>query len=146
MSKLRLCLVPKRQNFSPKFLKIWSVAMSRYWSRSISSNRIWYVSLLSLIILFIPVFQRMLQDYNATQTDFRRVVTVSASDRRPMGSGQGDAGQYPGMHPMARQVDPNQYQLFLSRMQTQIDSFNAIREIGRKFLDSSSTQLGSSGK
>lgn len=87
----------------------------------------------------------MLQDYNSTQADFRRVVNLSASDRRPMG-GQSDAGQYPGIHPLARQGEPNQYQLFLSRMQTQVETFNAIREIGKKFLESSSTQQTSMNK
>jgi len=103
-----------------------------------------YESLLVTLDLFESNL-RMLQDYNSTQSDFRRVVNLSASDRRPIG-GQGDTGQYPGVHPLARQMEPNHYQLFLSRMQTQIGLFKDIREIGKKFLESSSTQQTSMNK
>ena len=43
---------------------------------------------------------------------------------------------------LGRAVDPVQYQFLLNKIQTQIDSFNALRELGKKFLDSSSTNNG----
>ena len=41
--------------------------------------------------------------------------------------------------PIGRPVDANQYQILLTRMQTQIESFNGLRELGKRFLDTPSS-------
>ena len=77
----------------------------------------------------------MLQDYAATQGSFRRYMptlqTVVESSTYP---GHAPAPLVPGI---GRPVDQLQYQFLLNKMQTQSDSFNALRELGKKFLDAS---------
>lgn len=79
----------------------------------------------------------MLQDYTATQNSFRRYMptlqTVIESSTYP---GHSSANVAPGI---SRPVDQMQYQFLLNKMQTQSDSFNALRELGKKFLDASSS-------
>lgn len=79
----------------------------------------------------------MLQDYTTTQSSFRRYMpslqTVIESSTYP---GHSPAPLTPGI---GRPVDQMQYQFLLSKMQTQIDSFNTLRELGKKFLDASSS-------
>lgn len=81
----------------------------------------------------------MLQDYNSTQNSFRRFM--------PSAQTVIEASVHPGHQPMpllpqfGRPVDPNQYQFLLNKMQTQIDSFNTLRELGRKFLETTSTNV-----
>lgn len=79
----------------------------------------------------------MLQDYTSTQNNFRRympsvqaVMESSAHSNHP---------PIPLTSQLGRAVDPVQYQFLLNKIQTQIDSFNALREIGKKFLESSSS-------
>jgi hypothetical protein len=92
----------------------------------------------------------MLQDYSSTQNDFRRLVFPVGSDpRRGMSGGQGSMDptshpghpQYQGLTQIGRPVDPNQYQILLNKLQTQLDSFNGVRELGKKFLESSSSAV-----
>jgi hypothetical protein len=81
----------------------------------------------------------MLQDYTSTQNNFRRFMpppqtvidSSSHSGHPPM----------PLLSQIGRPVDPIQYQFLLNKMQTQIDSFNTLRELGKKFLESSSTNV-----
>jgi hypothetical protein len=81
----------------------------------------------------------MLQDYTSTQNDFRRFMpspqTVIES------SSHSGHQQPPILSQIGRPVDPGQYQFLLNKMQTQIDSFNALRELGRKFLETSTTNV-----
>ena len=92
----------------------------------------------------------MLQDHTATQIDFRRLSTAVMNDpRRAQLSVSMDPsghGQYPGMNPMNRQGDPSQYQSVLHKMQGQIDSCNALREIGKRFIESSSANINQGNK
>ena len=91
----------------------------------------------------------MLQDYSSTQNDFRRFVFPLVADpRRGMGAGQGSSmdpsshpghPQYPGLTQIGRPVDTNQYQTLLTKIQSQLDAFNGVRELAKKFLESSST-------
>jgi hypothetical protein len=81
----------------------------------------------------------MLQDYTSTQNTFRRFMpppqtvmdSSSNSGHPPM----------PLLPQIGRSVDPIQYQFLLNKMQTQIDSFNTLRELGKKFLETSSTNV-----
>lgn len=81
----------------------------------------------------------MLQDYTSTQNNFRRFM--------PSAQTVVDSSSQVGHQPMTivpqlgRPVDPVQYQFLLNKMQTQIDSFNTLRELGKKFLDVSSTNV-----
>jgi hypothetical protein len=81
----------------------------------------------------------MLQDYTSTQSNFRRFMPTPQTVM--------DSSSYPGHPPMpllsqiGRPVDPVQYQFLLHKMQTQIDSFNTLRDLGKKFLDVSSTDI-----
>jgi hypothetical protein len=95
----------------------------------------------------------MLQDYTSTQNDFRRLMAPVVSDpRRAMASGQGTSidpsthPQYQGLAQLNRSADPNYYQILLNRMQTQIDAFNAVRDIGKKFLDNSTNHTMTTAK
>ena len=77
----------------------------------------------------------MLQEYSSTQNDFRRLM--------PSVQAVSESSSHPGHPPVqisaqfGRPVDPIQHQFLLNTMQTQIESFNALRELGRKFLDTS---------
>ena len=81
----------------------------------------------------------MLQDYASTQNNFRRLM--------PSPQTVIDASTHSGHPPtalvpqMGRPVDQVQYQFLLNKMQTQIESFNALRELGKKFLDTSSSNI-----
>jgi hypothetical protein len=81
----------------------------------------------------------MLQDYTSTQNSFRRFM--------PQPQIVMDSSSHSGHPPMpllpqiGRPVDPIQYQFLLNKMQTQIDSFNSLRDLGKKFLESSSTNI-----
>jgi hypothetical protein len=81
----------------------------------------------------------MLQDYTSTQNNFRRFMPPSQTVM--------DSSLHSGHPPMSlmpqigRPVDPIQYQFLLNKMQTQIDSFNTLRELGKKFLETSSTNV-----
>ena len=84
----------------------------------------------------------MLQDYTTTQNNFRRLMptaqTVIEAATQP---GHSPASLIPTI---GRPVDQAQYQFLANKMQNQIDSFNALRELGKKFLEtSSSTNLNS---
>jgi hypothetical protein len=79
----------------------------------------------------------MLQDYTSTQNAFRRfmpspqqVLETSSHGSHPHISLQAAIG---------RPVDQTQYQFLLNKMQTQIDSFNTLRDLGKKFLETSPT-------
>ncbi len=79
----------------------------------------------------------MLQDYTSTQNNIRRymppaqmVIESSAHAGHP---------QMPLTPQIGRPVDPIQYQFLLNKMQSQVDSFNALRELGKKFLEATST-------
>jgi hypothetical protein len=81
----------------------------------------------------------MLQDYTSTQNDFRRfmptpqtVIESSSHSGHP---------PVPLLPHIGWSVDPLQYQFLLNKMQTQIESFNTLRELGKKFLESSSTNV-----
>ncbi len=81
----------------------------------------------------------MLQDYTSTQNSFRRfmptpqivIESSSHSGHPPM----------PLLPHIGRPVDQIQYQFLLNKMQTQIDLFNNLRELGKKFLDTSSANI-----
>ena len=83
----------------------------------------------------------MLQDYTSTQNNFRRFM--------PQPQQVIDSSSHSGHPPIplapqiGRPVDPIQYQFLLNKMQTQIDSFNTLRELGKKFLESSTTNINS---
>jgi hypothetical protein len=81
----------------------------------------------------------MLQDYTSTQSTFRRFMpspqTVAES------SAHSGHPPMPLLPQIGRAVDSVQYQFLLNKMQTQIDSFNTLRELGKKFLDTSSTNI-----
>jgi hypothetical protein len=78
---------------------------------------------------------RMLQDYSSIQNDFRRLM--------PSYQAVLEASSHPNHPPtqtapmIGRPVDPLQHQYLLDTMQTQINSFNALRDFGKKFLESS---------
>jgi hypothetical protein len=81
----------------------------------------------------------MLQDYTSTQNNFRRfmpsaqiVMDSSAHSGHP---------PIPLLPHIGRPVDPIQYQFLLNKMQSQIDSFNTLREVGKKFLETPSTNV-----
>ncbi|CAF1589466.1 unnamed protein product [Rotaria sp. Silwood1] len=82
---------------------------------------------------------RMLQDYSSTQNNFRRFM--------PSAQIVAESSSHSGHQPVqisphiGRPVDPVQYQFLLSKMQTQIESFNALHELGKKFLETSSTNI-----
>ncbi|CAF0920981.1 unnamed protein product [Adineta steineri] len=82
---------------------------------------------------------RMLQDYTSTQNDFRRFMP-SATTVLESSSHTGHQ-QTPIAPLIGRPVDPGQYQFLLNKMQTQIDSFNTLRELGKKFLETSTTNV-----
>lgn len=89
-------------------------------------------------------FQRMLQDYSSTQADFRRIVSASLNDPRRLGQSSGSMDQ--NVHPnqqtiSGRGVDVNQFQLVLNKIQSQIDSINSLKEIGKKYLESSTNSV-----
>lgn len=81
----------------------------------------------------------MLQDYTSTQNAFRRfmpnpqavIEASSPSGHQPL----------PIPSQIGRAVDPGQYQFLLNKMQGQIESFNTIRELGKKFLESSTANV-----
>lgn len=79
----------------------------------------------------------MLQDYTATQNNFRRYM--------PPAQAVVEAATQPGHSPAAinpiigRPVDQAQYQFLANKMHNQIESFNALRELGKKFLETSSS-------
>ncbi len=81
----------------------------------------------------------MLQDYTSTQSNFRRFMPTPQTII--------DSCSYPGHPPMpllsqiGRPIDPVQYQFLLSKMQTQTDSLNTLRDLGKKFLETSSINL-----
>ena len=81
----------------------------------------------------------MLQDYTSTQSDFRRSMPLPPT----IVESSSHSGHQPiPMSPhIGRPVDPYQYQFLLSKMQTQIDSFNTLRELVKKFLESSSINV-----
>lgn len=95
-------------------------------------------NLIPISIAFV-LFQRMLQDYTSTQNNFRRYMPPSQM--------VSDASTHAGHPPMpptsqvGRPVDPIQYQFLLKKMETQIESFNGLRELGKKFLEASSTNV-----
>ncbi len=81
----------------------------------------------------------MLQDYTSTQNTFRRFM--------PSPQTVLESSSHSGHPPMplssliGRPVDQIQYQFLLNKMQTQIDSFNTLRDLGKKFLETSSTNI-----
>jgi len=81
----------------------------------------------------------MLQDYTSTQNAFRRFMppaqTVIESSAHP------GHQPVPLLQQIGWSVDPLQYQFLLNKMQAQIESFNTLRELGKKFLESSSTNV-----
>ncbi|CAF3006176.1 unnamed protein product [Rotaria socialis] len=82
---------------------------------------------------------RMLQDYTSTQNNFRRYMpppTMVAESSAHSGHQSMQISAHIG-----RAVDPIQYQFLLNKMQTQIDSFNALHDLGKKFLEASSTNV-----
>lgn len=82
----------------------------------------------------------MLQDYTSTLNNFRRYMPSPQAVMES--SAQAGHQPMPLTPQLGRAVDPVQYQFLLNKIQTQIDSFNALRELGKKFLDSSSTTNG----
>lgn len=81
----------------------------------------------------------MLQDYTSTQNDFRRFMPAAQAVMEA--SSHSGHQQAPIAPPIGRPVDPGQYQFLLNKMQTQIDSFNALRELGKKFLETSTANV-----
>ncbi|CAF0982363.1 unnamed protein product [Adineta ricciae] len=97
-----------------------------------------YESLLVALDLFESNL-RMLQDYTVIQNDFRRFMptpqnVVEASSH----SGHQQTQILPTI---GRPVDPGQYQFLSNKMQTQIESFSALREAAKKFLETSTANV-----
>ena len=84
----------------------------------------------------------MLQDYTSTQNDFRRFMPTPQT----VVESSAHAGHQPVplLPQIGWSVDPLQYQFLLNKMQTQIESFNTLRELGKKFLESTSTNVNTS--
>ncbi|UJR09667.1 hypothetical protein I4U23_013901 [Adineta vaga] len=82
---------------------------------------------------------RMLQDYTSTQNDFRRFMP---SPQSVLESSSHSGHQQTSISPhIGRPVDPGQYQFLSNKMQTQIDSFNVLRDLAKKFLETSTTNV-----
>ncbi|CAF0962331.1 unnamed protein product [Rotaria sordida] len=82
---------------------------------------------------------RMLQDYSSTQNNFRRFMPPA----QIVAESSSHAGHQtvPISPHIGRPVDPVQYQFLLNKIQTQIDSFNTLHDLGKKFLETSSTNI-----
>ncbi|CAF0864833.1 unnamed protein product [Didymodactylos carnosus] len=86
--------------------------------------------LVSLDVLEMTL--RMLQDCSTTLNDFRRLMPSAASVV--------DAGIHPIANPpivpvIGRAVDPLQYQFLLNHIQSQTNTLNSVRDMGKKFTD-----------
>jgi hypothetical protein len=81
----------------------------------------------------------MLQDYTSTQSDFRRFMPSAQAVMES--SAQSGHQQIPIAAHIGRPVDPIQYQFLLNKMQSQIETFNTLRELGKKFLETSSANV-----
>ena len=81
----------------------------------------------------------MLQDYTVTQNDFRRFMPTPQNILE--GVSHSGHQQTQILPTIGRPVDPAQYQFLSNKMQSQIESFSALRDAAKKFLETSTANV-----